>query len=126
MYASYKEEHEGTPKEILQLCEIMQLCSGYLIVSPEYNYSIPPVLTNVIAWISRSGDDFRKYFNGKTVQLATHSGGGGNDVINAMRTQFTKLGSLVMPREIITTYKKPLSEDSSYRILKQFIALKQG
>ena len=123
MYDSYKEEHDGIPPKINELIQTMENSSGYIFVSPEYNFSIPPVLSNTVAWISRVGDDFRKVFTLKTIQLATHSGGGGNDVTNAMRTQFTKLGSLVMPREIITTYSNPLDENSSERILQQFILL---
>jgi len=125
MYDSYKEEHDGIPNSVNDLSIKMQNADGYIMVAPEYNYSIPPVLTNVIAWVSRIGDDFRKLFAGKFIQLATHSGGGGNDLMNAMRIQFTKLGSLVMPREIITNYGKPFSKESSKRILEQFISLKK-
>jgi len=121
IYDSFKEEHDGIPKKVNNLIEQMKNADGYIFVSPEYNYSLPPVLVNTVAWISRVGDDFRELFTLKTIQLATHSGGGGSDVINAMRVQFTKLGSIVMPREIITTYQTPLRSDSSERILKQFV-----
>lgn len=121
MYDSFKEEHDGIPTKVNELIEQMKNADGYIFVAPEYNYSLPPVLVNTVAWISRVGDDFRELFALKTIQLATHSGGGGADVINAMRVQFTKLGSIVMPREIITTYQTPLRSDSSERILKQFI-----
>lgn len=121
MYDSYKEEHDGIPKKIDEIISKMQQADGYIFVSPEYNFSLPPVLVNFIAWISRVGDDFRELFTLKTIQLATHSGGGGQDVSNAMRNQFTRLGSIVMPREIITTYQNPLREDSSKRILEQFV-----
>ena len=121
MYDSYKEEHDGIPTKVNELIEKMKKADGYIFVSPEYNYSLPPVLVNTVAWVSRVGDDFRELFTLKTIQLATHSGGGGSDVMNAMRAQFTKLGSIVMPREIITTYQTPLRTDSSERILKQFV-----
>lgn len=121
MYDSLKEEKEGIPKTIEPFIDLMEKSQGYIVVSPEYNFSIPPVLTNFIAWISRSNEDFRKVFNEKFILLATHSGGGGQDVINAMRSQFTKLGSIVMPREIVTTYQKALDTQSSEKIIKQFI-----
>lgn len=124
MYDSKKEENNGIPKKIDDLINKMQDCEAYIFVSPEYNFSLPPVLVNFIAWVSRAGDDFRKLFSMKKIQLATHSGGGGTDVSNAMRTQFTRLGSIVMPREIITTYQSPLKEESSQRILKTFISFK--
>ncbi len=94
-------------KKIESLIEDMKNASAYVFISPEYNFSLPPVLVNTVAWISRVGDDFRDVFTLKPIQLATHSGSGGSDVSNAMRNQFTKLGSLVMPREIITTYQSP-------------------
>ena len=92
MYDSLKEEKDGIPRKINFLIEQMNQAQGYVFVTPEYNFSLPPVLVNTIAWISRVGDDFRKLFTLKPIQLATHSGGGGNDVSNVMRTQFTRLG----------------------------------
>ena len=121
MYDSLKEEQNGIPTTIQELNQKMIDSSGYIVVSPEYNYSIPPVLTNMIAWISRSSDDYREVFTNKYVQLATHSGGGGNDVMNAIRSQLNKMGCVVVPREIITTYQKPLDINSSKKIIEQFI-----
>jgi len=123
MYDSLKEEMDGIPAQVNNLIKKMEGASGYLFVTPEYNFSLPPVLVNTIAWVSRVGDDFRALFTLKTIQLSTHSGGGGIDVVNAMRNQFTRLGSIVMPREIITTYQTPLNKDSSKKILAQFLSL---
>jgi NAD(P)H-dependent FMN reductase len=121
MYDSRKEERDGIPEKIGELVELMKKSSGYIFVAPEYNYSLPPVLANFIAWVSRYGEDFREVFQMKRIQLATHSGSGGNDLMNAMRIQFTRLGAVVMSREIITNYQKPLHVESSKKILKQFI-----
>lgn len=121
MYDSRKEERDGIPEKIGELVELMKKSSGYIFVAPEYNYSLPPVLANFIAWVSRYGEDFREVFQMKRIQLATHSGSGGNDLMNAMRIQFTRLGAVVMSREIITNYQKPLNVESSKKILKQFI-----
>ena len=125
LYDSSKEANEGIPSKITELAEQMKNASGYIMVTPEYNYSIPPTLTNVIAWLSRSGESFRALFTLKYVQLATHSGVGGNDVCNAMRTQFSKLGAIVAPREILATYDKKVEEGSLKRILTQFVAISQ-
>ncbi|MDY0264537.1 MAG: NAD(P)H-dependent oxidoreductase [Sulfurospirillum cavolei] len=125
MYDTDKEAAQGIPSAVLTLSETMKKATGYIIVAPEYNYSIPPVLTNIIAWLSRSGESFRELFALKYVQLATHSGSGGNDVCNAMRTQFSKLGAIVAPREIIATYDKPIEEGSLERILSQFVGISQ-
>lgn len=125
LYDSTKEENDGIPSKITELSSTMKTASGYIVVSPEYNYSIPPSLTNVIAWLSRNGEDFRELFTLKYVQLATHSGVGGNDVCNAMRLQFSKLGAVVAPREIVTTPKKEVEEGSLQRILSQFVVISQ-
>jgi NAD(P)H-dependent FMN reductase len=123
MYDTIKEQNDGIPQNIKNITQKMENAKGYIFVTAEYNYSLPPVLSNFIAWVSRSDENFRKVFTLKFIQLATHSGSGGNDVMNAMRTQFTKLGAIVMPREIITTYQTSLNENSSKKILQQLIAL---
>ncbi len=123
MYDSLKEEKDGIPKGINSLISKMQEAKAYIFVSPEYNFSIPPVLSNYIAWISRADDDFRKVFTLKYIQLAVHAGGGGSDVSLAMRNQFTRLGSFVMPREIISTYQKPIEDGSLKKILDQFLSV---
>ena len=126
MYDSLKEEKDGIPKGILELISTMQEAKAYIFVSPEYNFSLPPVLVNFIAWVSRADEDFRKVFTLKAIQLAVHAGGGGTDVSAAMRNQFTRLGALVMPREIIATYQKPIEDGSLKRILEQFIHLSEN
>ena len=121
MYTSKREEEDGIPESITTLIEEMQATKGYIFVAPEYNYSIPPTLTNFVAWSSRVGDNFRVLFTEKAVLNVTFSGGGGTDVLSAMRIQFTKLGAVVMPREVLTNYGKPLNVESLQKTLKQLI-----
>jgi len=121
LYDTLKEEKQGIPKQTFELMDTLDKSEGYIIVSPEYNGSIPPVLSNAIAWISRTSPDFRKLFNEKVILLATHSGSGGTGVTGAMRSQLMKLGAIVLSREILTTYEKKLNEKSSLKILEQFI-----
>ncbi|WP_418184604.1 NADPH-dependent FMN reductase [Aliarcobacter vitoriensis] len=120
MYDTFKEQNDGIPKVAIDLAKQMEEATAYVFVSPEYNFGVPPVLVNTIAWISRIGDDFRKLFTLKKIQLVTHSGSGGQDLLNSLRSQFTRLGAVVMPREIIATYEKKCKEDSLERILSQF------
>jgi chromate reductase, NAD(P)H dehydrogenase (quinone) len=120
MYDTFKEQNDGIPQIALDLAKEMQDAKAYIFVSPEYNFGVPPVLVNTIAWISRIGDNFRALFTLKKIQLATHSGSNGQDLLNSLRSQFTRLGAIVMPREIIATYEKQCKEDSLERILQQF------
>ena len=94
-----------------------------LFVAPEYNGSIPPTLSNTIAWLSTQTDDFRSLFTLKPVAIATHSGGGGQKVLVAMRLQLGHLGATVLGRELLTTSKKPLNEQSARAVLEQLKAL---
>jgi chromate reductase len=47
------EISSGVPHPIALLANAMREADGVLIVSPEYNYSVPGVLKNTIDWISR-------------------------------------------------------------------------
>ena len=96
---------------------------GFVFCAPEYNGSIPPSLTNAIAWLSRASDDFRALFNGRPAGLATHSGGGGTKVMMAMRIQLAHLGANVLGREILTNRKRELSVAAAQSILDQFSVL---
>ena len=104
MYTSVFEDEKGIPLRVKILTQRLLECDSYLIVAPEYNGSMPPVLSNAIAWISRMGDNFRAVFDQKFVALATHSGGGGQKVMESMRIMFVYLGANVLSREIINNY----------------------
>ena len=118
MYSSSKEQNGIKPEEIDQVIAQLKQADNWLIVSPEYNGSIPPSLTNMVAWISRHDENFREYFTGKSVALATHSGGSGQNVIAAMKTQFTYLGSNVIDTELTASYSQPPQQEDIDSIIK--------
>ena len=68
---------ENIPAEIIEIKERLFATEKWIICAPEYNGSIPPILSNLIAWLSISGDDFRNLFNGQPIAIATFSGGVG-------------------------------------------------
>jgi NAD(P)H-dependent FMN reductase len=84
----------------------------WVICAPEYNGSIPPVLTSAIAWLSVQGDDFRLLFNGRPIAIASHSGGGGVEVLTALRIQLAHLGAHVVGRQLVATRARPAADDS--------------
>ncbi|MGE5101230.1 MAG: NADPH-dependent FMN reductase [Deltaproteobacteria bacterium] len=43
----------GRPEPVVALDKAVRECDGLLVVTPEYNYSIPGVLKNAIDWVSR-------------------------------------------------------------------------
>ena len=100
-----------------------QNADGFIFCAPEYNGSIPPILTNVIAWISVKTSNWRGAFNGKTALICTHSGGVGNNFKSSLRIQLNHLGVIVLPRTISKTDNLPFKPESASEILDQLIAI---
>ena len=96
---------------------------GIIVCGPEYNGSIPPIITNAISWISISTDYWRDGFLNKIALVATSSGGPGNKFLASMKIQLEHLGAIVMPRFINISSSLPLKKYSAEKILKQFINL---
>lgn len=123
LYSTNEEQENGIPEVALDLATKILSLNSFIIVAPEYNGVMPPVLNNAMAWTSRSTKDWRDAFNHKIVLLATHSGGGGEKGIQAMRIMFQHLGANVLSREIITNYQKELNEESALTMIKHLVKL---
>ncbi len=116
-------EAQGVPDGLTDLESTFARSKGYVVCSPEYNGSTPPVLSNTIAWLSVQSDDFRALFNGKPVALATHSGGQGAKTLMVMRIQFSHLGCTVLGRDLTANKNKPFNPGSARRVLGQLRSL---
>lgn len=119
LYSTVEEEKNGIPDIAKELASKILALNAFIIVAPEYNGVMPPVLNNAMAWTSRSTESWRDAFNDKIVGLATHSGGGGQKGLQAMRIQFQHLGANILAREILTTYEKPLNEEAAIGMIQQ-------
>ena len=103
------EESNGIPEKVLKYKEIFDKAEGFVFALPEYNGGVPPVVTSLIAWISRSGDDnWRNSFNGKPAALASFSGSGGIQALISLRTQLSYIGLNTIGRQVRATYKEEL------------------
>ncbi|WP_017297099.1 NADPH-dependent FMN reductase [Nodosilinea nodulosa] len=122
LYDSLNHE-SGAGDGLLKLAQALRRHKGLLICAPEYNGSIPPVLSNAIAWLSVSTEDFRALFNGRPVALATHSGGGGQKVLIAMRLQLSHLGCTVLGRELLSTSQKAANPETITTLIRQLADL---
>lgn len=56
MYNSELETDERRPAEVIAFKQAITRADGLLIVTPEYNYSVPGVLKNALDWASRPPD----------------------------------------------------------------------
>lgn len=72
------EVEKGVPENAFKLARLIAAHDGLLIASPEYNSSIPPLLKNMIDWVSRihkdGGRPFKPYA-GKIAALCSSSDG---------------------------------------------------
>lgn len=68
-------EAQGIPAAVTQLKEAIVRADGVLLVTPEYNNSIPGVFKNAIDWLSRPASDIKRVFGGKPFALIGTSPG---------------------------------------------------
>jgi NAD(P)H-dependent FMN reductase len=113
----------GTPPALAALERQLASASRWLICAPEYNGSIPPVLTSAIAWLSVQGEDFRSLFNRRPVAIASHSGGGGSTALAALRLQLAHLGADVVGRQLLCNPAKPARDESIEDLLDRLLGL---
>ena len=69
LYNADVEESEGIPSVVAELKDRIADSDGLLMVTPEYNNSIPGVFKNAIDWLSRPPDDIPKVFGNRPVGL---------------------------------------------------------
>ena len=116
---------ENVPIEIIEIKEKLFTIEKWIICAPEYNGSIPPILSNLIAWLSISGDDFRNLFNGQPIAIATFSGGVGLELLTSLRIQLVHLGSQVLGRQLSSSFSKPADMKTVEDIIQRLIQMKK-
>ena len=62
-------EAEGIPEAVEALKERIVAADALLLVTPEYNNSIPGVMKNAIDWLSRPPADVPRVFGGRPIAL---------------------------------------------------------
>lgn len=76
LYDGDVEAAEGMPPAVDALKKLIAGADGILIVTPEYNNSIPGVLKNAIDWMSRPSKDVGDVFKQRPVAVIGASPGG--------------------------------------------------
>jgi len=78
LYDGDLESEQGIPDRVTALKDKIAAADGLLLVTPEYNNSMPGVLKNAIDWLTRPAKDIPRVFGDKPVAImgATPGGGG--------------------------------------------------
>lgn len=113
----------GFPESLADLAAQLDSAPCWLICAPEYNASIPPVLTSAIAWLSVHSSNFRSLFDGRPVALATFSGSGGTALLAALRLQLVYLGANVLGRHLLSNEMKPPKDETIDEVLRRLTKL---
>jgi chromate reductase, NAD(P)H dehydrogenase (quinone) len=84
----------GVPADVVALADAIRAAHAVIIVSPEYNWTIPGALKNAIDWLSRLKD---QPFKGKAVALQSATGGplGGSRMQYHLRMALTFLNAYI-------------------------------
>lgn len=76
LYNGDDEAASGIPPRVASLKDAIASSAGLLLVSPEYNNSIPGPFKNAIDWLTRPADDIARVFGARPVAVIGASPGG--------------------------------------------------
>ena len=95
LYNGDDETATGIPPAAARLKDAIAAADGLLLVTPEYNNSLPGVTKNAIDWLTRPASDVPRVFRGKPVAIAGASPGGFGTILsqNAWLPVFRTLGA---------------------------------
>ena len=82
LYDGDLEAAQGIPAVVESLKRKIIQADGLLLVTPEYNNSMPGVLKNAVDWLSRPPADIAKVFGGRPVALMGASPGGFGTILS--------------------------------------------
>jgi chromate reductase, NAD(P)H dehydrogenase (quinone) len=82
LYDGDVESAQGIPARATELKELIAAADALLLVTPEYNNSIPGVFKNAIDWLTRPVADIARVFGGRRVGLIGASPGAFGTVLS--------------------------------------------
>jgi NAD(P)H-dependent FMN reductase len=106
----------GVPKHAVNLKRMMSAHHGVLIVTPEYNSSVPPLVKNTIDWVSRVQDAHEtrgEVFRGRAFAIASAAEGrlGGARSLAALRLILAACHALVIPNQLALAFASQAYDD---------------
>lgn len=116
IYDGDLQAKSGVPKNAINLKRMMGAHQGVLIVTPEYNSSVPALVKNTIDWISRVQDPQEtrgQVFRDRVFAIAAASGGrlGGTRALSALRLILTACHATVVPNQLALSFAEAAYDD---------------
>jgi len=116
LYDGDLQTRSGVPKNAVNLKRMIGAHHGVLIVTPEYNSSVPPLVKNTIDWVSRVQDaqEVRgQVFRGRTFAIAAASESrlGGTRALAALRLVLTACHAAVIPNQFALPFAAEAYDD---------------
>lgn len=132
LYDGDLEASQGIPEAVQALKARIVDAQGLLLVTPEYNNSIPGVFKNAIDWLSRPSSDIAKVFGNRPVAIIGASPGGFGTILAqeawlpVLRTLGTRPwfgGRLMVSRAAqLVNPAAELTDDATRAQLRKFLA----
>jgi chromate reductase, NAD(P)H dehydrogenase (quinone) len=113
------QDATGFPPEVNAWADAIRRADGLIIVSPEYNWSIPGGLKNAIDWVSRMKE---QPFKDKPVALQSAAGGilGGSRMQYHLRQSLTSIDAHLFGRpEVIVTFAAQKFDEKTIELKDQ-------
>jgi NAD(P)H-dependent FMN reductase len=116
IYDGDLQTRSGVPKNAVNLKRMIGAHHGVLIVTPEYNSSLPPLLKNAIDWVSRVQDAHEtrgQVFRERAFAIAAASGGrlGGTRCLAALRLVLSACHATVIPNQLALSFADQAYDD---------------
>ena len=141
IYDGDLQAKSGVPKNAVNLKRMIGAHHGVLIVTPEYNSSVPALVKNTIDWVSRVQDRHEtrgQVFRERVFAIAAASGGrlGGSRALAALRLILSACHAPVIPNQIALSFaehayddmdhlKHPADIDALQALVRQLIDVSQ-
>jgi len=116
IYDGDLQAKSGVPKHAINLKRMMAAHHGVLIVTPEYNSSVPALLKNAIDWVSRVQDAHEtrgQVFRDRVFAIASASGNrlGGARALAALRLILSACHAQVIPNQLALSFAEEAYDD---------------
>jgi chromate reductase, NAD(P)H dehydrogenase (quinone) len=116
IYDGDLQTKSGVPKHAVNLKRMMSAHHGVLIVTPEYNSSVPPLVKNIIDWVSRVQDAQEtrgQVFRERPFAIAAASEGrlGGTRALAALRLILSACHATVTPNQLALSFASQAYDD---------------